>query len=460
MSKAKIFYHDIGDYLNREDKLDIVKKFGSIGNPEIPWKELTPNEHGDWIAIRNESFDTFIPMQPEKKFDLKSETFFNNYAVGINTARDAWAYNFSLKKLSQNMVRMIDNYNSEVNKLEKDSSHTLISDSKIISWSVNLKQDAKKMRHHSFNSIFNRESVYRPFCKQFLYFDRPFIERPGINSAFYPNENIENITICISPSPNDGISLLISKDLTNLHFNGDTQCFPLYFYEKNNQAQQGLFDNATSSESEYIRREGVSDFILERAIKQYGVSTNSTAAITKEDIFYYVYGFLHSPEYRTMFTNDLKKMLPRLPLVDDVKDFWAFSNAGRKLAELHLNYETVPPFEDVIVTGNDSGLYTVEKMRFPKKGQKDTIIYNSKISISNIPEEAYEYVVNGKSAIEWIMERYAVTKHKDSGITNNPNDWAEEVGNPRYILNLVLSIINVSVQTVGIVKSLPKVEFD
>jgi predicted helicase len=173
-----------------------------------------------------------------------------------------------------------------------------------------------------------------------------------------------------------------------------------------------------------------------------------------------VYGFLHSPEYRETFANDLKKMLPRLPLVDDVRDFWAFSNAGRKLADLHINYETVPYFEGVTIKGEDSGFYQVEKMRFPKKDQKDTILFNSKIVISDIPEKAYEYVVNGKSAIEWIMERYQVTTHKESGIKNDPNDWAAKVGNPRYILDLLLSIINVSMQTVDIVASLPKVKFD
>jgi predicted helicase len=172
-----------------------------------------------------------------------------------------------------------------------------------------------------------------------------------------------------------------------------------------------------------------------------------------------VYGFLHSNEYRETFANDLKKMLPRLPLVEEVKDFWAFSNAGRKLAELHLNYEMVAPFEDTKVSGDDGKFYTVDKMRFPKKDQKDTIIYNSKITISNIPAKAYEYVVNGKSAIEWIMERYQVSTHKESGITNNPNDWATETDNPRYILDLLLSVINVSMQTVEIVNSLPKVDF-
>jgi predicted helicase len=172
-----------------------------------------------------------------------------------------------------------------------------------------------------------------------------------------------------------------------------------------------------------------------------------------------VYGILHSQEYRIAFANDLKKMLPRLPLVDDVRDFWKFSKAGRQLAELHIEYESVPPYPEVKVTGDDSGYFKVQKMRFPKKGQKDTIIFNSNIIISNIPDKAYEYVVNGKSAIEWIMERYQVTVDKKSQIKNDPNDWAAEVGNPRYILDLLLSIINVSVQTVDIVNQLPKLDF-
>jgi predicted helicase len=152
-------------------------------------------------------------------------------------------------------------------------------------------------------------------------------------------------------------------------------------------------------------------------------------------------------------------MLPRLPLVEDVRDFWKFSKAGRALAELHINYESVPPYKGVKVTGAESKFYTVEKMRFPKKDQKDTIYYNSKITIENIPAKAYEYVVNGKSAIEWIMERYEIKTHKESGIRNDPNDWSKEVGNPRYILDLLLSVINVSVQTVEVVEGLPEVKF-
>jgi predicted helicase len=213
-----------------------------------------------------------------------------------------------------------------------------------------------------------------------------------------------------------------------------------------------MFDD--DERNKFIRREAITDFIFHSAKKLYGTN------VTKEDIFYYVYGFLHNNEYRETFANDLKKMLPRLPLLEDVRDFWAFSKAGRKLAELHLYYESVAPHPSLNVLGDDGSFYTVEKMRFPKKDQKETIIFNSKITISNIPMEAYEYKVNGKSAIEWVMERYQVTAHKENGIVNDPNDWANEVGNPRYILDLLLSVINVSIQTVDIVKSLPRVKFD
>ena len=173
-----------------------------------------------------------------------------------------------------------------------------------------------------------------------------------------------------------------------------------------------------------------------------------------------MYGILHSPDYRAEFKNDLKKMLPRIPLVDEPRDFWKFSKAGRALADLHINYEGVESYPDIEVRGAESEFYTVQKMRFPKKDQKHTIIYNSKIAITNIPAVAYEYMVNGKSAIEWIMERYQVKTDKKSGIKNDPNDWAKEVGNPRYILDLLLSIINVSIQTVEIVNALPKLKFE
>ncbi|MCL1877918.1 MAG: hypothetical protein FWF80_03600 [Defluviitaleaceae bacterium] len=173
---------------------------------------------------------------------------------------------------------------------------------------------------------------------------------------------------------------------------------------------------------------------------------------------FYVYGFLHSPAYRATFADDLKKSLPRIPFVESAEDFWAFSRSGRELAALQLNYETVPPLPEVTVNGDRSNLH-VKKMRFPAKDRKDTIRYNPRLSVSNIPPKAYDYIVNGKSAIEWVMERYQVKTDKASGITNDPNLYAQESGKPDYILNLLLSVIAVSVKTVEIVKTLPSLKF-
>jgi predicted helicase len=470
--KATIHYHDIGDYLDREQKLKIVKQFKTFGNPQFPLSTLQPNEHGDWISVRNDSFSTFFPIAAEKKFDQKTLTYFLTYSLGLATGRDAWVYNSSKEKLQENVIQSLNFYNSQSKQFkEKIELNPKIkvddfidADPKKVSWNRNLKEDLQRLKIHTFNKSSLYVGNYRPFFKQNLYFDKDYNAMLYQNKKLFPTPYSENIVIAVSGLGHQKeFSPFIANKIMDLQVVDKGQCFPLYYYEENNATQKGLFD--TDESQQYVRRDAISDFILERAIKQYG------NRVTKEDIFYYVYGFLHCPEYRITFANDLKKMLPRLPLVESPNDFWKFSKAGRQLAELHINYESVPPYEGLTVTGaellsfldsesSETKKYRVEKMRFPKKGQKDTIIYNSRITIEGIPDKAYEYVVNGKSAIEWIMERYQITTHKESGIKNDPNDWATEVGNPRYILDLLLSIINVSLKTVDIVNDLPKVNFE
>jgi predicted helicase len=460
VQKATIHYHDIGDYLNREEKLEKVKKLANVSNEEMNWKTLLPNEQGDWICQRNNLFDTFFELTPDQKYNVKSETFFVINSNGLQSNRDNWVYNYSIEKLKQNILSHINFYNEQVEefKNEKGKNPQLISgDFKDnnpikISWSSSLVSNLERFIKAKFEDDKICDAMYRPFTKQKLYFGDKMIHRRGQFKEFFPNNKFENKVICFGNS--NSPSALITNGYGDSNFSGYMQCFPLYYYEERPIQSRTLFDEG--GDSEYIRRDGVSDFILERSKKQYGKN------VTKEDIFYYVYGFLHSPEYREKFANDLKKMLPRLPLMEDVRDFWAFSKAGRRLAELHIHYENVPPYHTLQVSENLKGFddYRVEKMRFPRKDQKDTIVYNSKITVSNIPAKAYEYVVNGKSAIEWIMERYQITVHKESGIRNDPNDWAAEVGKPRYILDLLLSIVNVSVQTVEIVEGLPKVDFE
>jgi predicted helicase len=458
--KAVIHYHDIGDYLDQKQKLSIIKKFRTVNSPKMEWQTLEPNEHGDWISVRNDVFGTFISLGDKDDKNNKSTFFVPLYSNGVKTNRDAWVYNFGLQSVRRNVQRSIDFYNDQLDLFQAafQINQELIvedfinNDETKISWSRALRNDIARNRRYTYDDKNIIKAAYRPYFKQYLYFHREIINDVALIPKLFPTSNTKNLVICVSGvGVTKEFSAIITDTLPDLELIGKSQCFPLYYYEEKIIAQTNLFEKAGVN---YVRRDGVSDFILKQARERYG------NMVSKEDIFYYVYGFLHSPEYRETFSADLKKMLPRLPMVQETKDFWAFSKAGRKLAELHINYETVAAAEGVEVKGAESGHFRVEKMRFPSKEDKSSIIYNSKITIENIPAETYEYIVNGKSAIEWILERYQVTTHKDSGIKNDPNDWADEVGNPRYILDLILSVIRVSVETVAIVKGLPRVKFE
>ena len=468
MEKATIHYYDIGDYLSREDKLRIIRQFGSIEN--IPWTIIHPNEHGDWLNKRSETFKLFMPIEPEKKFADGQKAFFCVNGPAVATGRDAWVYNFSTFKVKRNMHSMIDFYDVQrqnyIKILTENPSIQLenvidVNDAKI-SWTVNLKKDVERNVCHEYSNNV-REVLYRPFCKEQLYYSSGFIERIGVTPKMFPTLAHKNLVIGVScKGTNNVLSVFISDKIFDYHSFGDTQCFPLYWYEDTfAKVERDFFEEQTER---YVRHDGVTDWILDAARRQYGYK------VGKEDLFYYVYGLLHSPDYRAAFSADLKKSLPRLPLVGSADDFWAFSQAGRRLAALHLNYEEVEPYRKCDIsfgayTDKDGVMnYRVEKMRFGKKDtktvDKSVIHYNDGITITKVPAEAYEYVVNGKSAVEWVMERYAVTTDKKSQITNDPNDWAREHGDDKYIFNLLLCVITVSVKTVEIVKGLPKLKFE
>lgn len=485
--KATIHYHDIGDYLTREQKLKIVKDFKSIRN--IEWLKLTPNDRNDWINVRDGVFDSLINLAPEKKFTVSANSFFSTYIIGLATNRDAWAYNFSKMSVDNNMTNMIEAYNKETENFKSKHSlnpkltvdEVVNSDTTKISWTRALKKHAERGDQFLYNPALKREAYYRPFTSLILYYCDDFIESPGLNKVIFPTkeQGNENRVICVSGIGHQKpFSSLITNKLIDLQVVDKDQCFPLYWYEDNKNKQRTLFDEQTGGK--FIRRDGITDWILKEVRGRYHASN-----ITKEMIFYYVYGLLHSEDYRTRFAADLKKSLPRIPIVENLNDFMDFYQYGKKLADLHLNYESVDPYPGVVVKGDrkvtmetkrdpatggfieettnpdDYEYFHIwDKMRFKSKEDKSIIIYNGNITIENIPAKAYEYIVNGKSAIEWIVERYCVSRDKKSLIMNDCNDWGKEHHKPRYILDLLLSVINVSVQTVDIVKALPKLKFD
>ena len=464
-----LYYHDIGDYLSREDKLKRITAFGSYR--KIDWQRLQPNEAGDWVGQRNPEFQKFIPLGDKE--NEKTTKFFDLYSQGILTSRDSWAYNFSKETLTKNIRATVKFFNEqsdayaafkktkefaklqETPRFNEDAyiGEFIDKDERKISWSGNLKGELQQGNLLKFDRDAAIQATYRPYCKQWLYFNRRFNERVYQMPRLFPDSEHGNLVISVSGiGASKGFSALITDSVSNFHFHDTGQCFPLYRYIENEDGGRTKKRSLFEADSRFTRKDAISDEILKRFRTQYD------AAIKKEDIFYYVYGILHSPEYKLRFADDLKKMLPRIPFA---KDFKAFSTAGRNLAKWHLGYETVEPYKlEESGTRNVDGetRYRVSKMIFGKKDgkpDKSVVVYNSHITLSGIPLEAYDYVVNGKSAIEWIMERYQLTTDKDSGITNDPNDWSED---PRYIVDLVKRIVRVSLETMKIVHALPALE--
>jgi predicted helicase len=481
-SPCEISYYAVEDYLSREEKLGVITSFQSVNgiHRAKKWQRLKPNASHDWINQRDPAFELFVSIGDKK--DDSAKTIFESYSSGVKTCRDTWCFNFSKTALVKNMRSMIAFYDEQVTGFTKVSAGKpkaelpelaekfIDTNPKHISWSRGLLTDLTRLTRRDFRPDAVRQGIYRPFCKQWAYFDKHLNDMVYRMPSVFPKGSLENRAICMTSVGNRvEFSAVICDVLPDLHMadkNGASQCFPLYLYNKDEPADGELLGLVTQ-DGELIdghrRREAITDDILADFRAAY------EKKVTKEDIFYYVYGILHSPEYRTRFASDLKKMLPRIPFTQEKKDFWKFSQAGRDLAEWHLNYETVEPYpvneHRSDLTLDPATAYLVQKMTFGRptaeqkasgdKHDKTTIHYNSHVSLSGIPLEAYEYVVNGKPAIEWIIERYQISIDKDSGIKNDPNDWAKEHNQPCYILDLLKRVVRVSLETMKIVNSLP-----
>lgn len=458
-----ILYNAVDDYLSREDKLAYLEQYSSVG--VIDFKEVIPNEFNDWISHRSEDKSYIDALAISCK--LEQLGMFETHSLGVASGCDPWAYNSSVQKLKTNIEKMLSVYNAQIDIF--DGNFESIERSKrLISWTDRLKSDLKRKVHHSIDVDKLTQSLYRPFVKTNLYFAPAFNQRQYLNKILFGNAgSLDNLVITTSGSGRN-FSILISDIVTDLNLHtGGSQCFPLYIYEEvkleKEVGSSNLFDSShdfTVGETKYKRTDGISN----EGLKHFQAAYPSEQ-ITKGDIFYYTYGLLHSEEYRERYADNLTKELPRIPCVKKAEDFWAFSKAGRDLAHWHLNYETVEPYKATLDTGStmynqltDADFY-VEKMKFAKKGEKGTVVYNKRITIKDIPVEAYNYVVNGKPALEWVIERQGVSTHKDSGIVNDANDWAiETMNNAAYPLELFLRVITVSLETMKIVTALPKLD--
>jgi predicted helicase len=345
------------------------------------------------------------------------------------------------------------------------------SDPTKISWSRATKNDLARFIERSFKPDGISKSLYRPFTKEWSYFDRGFNEMVYQVNKIFPNSAIKNKVICVSGvGARSGFSVLMSDIKTDFQTMDNGQNYPLKLFEEiaestNVMSGGGLFDSTDLViEDGYQVKDGITNEAL-NYFENFYKNDLKGSQIQKEDIFYYIYGILHSPEYRRRYFDNLTKELPRIPAVKGYEDFRSFSECGRKLGELHMNYENVDPYPiSVEINGKSpdqlsDAEFRVIKMKFASKADKSCVIYNEKITLSNIPIEAYEYVINGRPALEWVMERQTITTHKDSGIVNDANTWAKEtMDDAAYPLKLFQRVITVSLETMKIVDSLPKLD--
>jgi predicted helicase len=478
--RGKIHLHDIGDYLTREEKLERIARASSVNNMNAAnaWLIITPNEHGDWLKQRDSRFEEFLAIADKEGAEQRD--LFVNYSQGVLTARDGWCVSSSKDAMLTNMQVMISVYNGEVARFIASAPNFenakaretfvdgfVIDDATKISWTGNLKTALGKRQKITFVEDRAAPTAYRPFLRQWLYFDRKLNERVYQIPRIFPVAGYENRVISVSGiGARAGFSALMLDVIPNFHTIDTGQSFPRYIYEAAKlDDENGLFAGQDDDASSYTRRDAITDEGLAHFVAAYPSET-----ITKDDLFHYVYGLLHSEDYRERYADNLTKQLPRIPLMKRQADFWALVEAGHALGDLHVNYESAEPYHVTIKEGDlrlanipdPVAYFRVEKMKFAgKRGEvdKSTVIYNPRITITGIPLEAYDYVVNGKPALEWVMERQCVKTDAASGIVNDANRYANEtVGDPAYPFNLFCRVITVSLETMKIVRALPALD--
>ena len=471
-----ILFHDIGNGLDRKQKLDIVKRFGSIRGIEDAggWTKIVPDSHGDWLDQRNAGLEAYTKIGDKK--DIAGDVLFDNYSLGVVTNRDPWCINFSRTVLAENIRSTIEFYNDEMARWKiatetaKPTGGALPNiddfvtvDTNRISWTRSLKQDVRRGKELQQGDGVFVPCVYRPFAKQWQFFSRRLNEMVNQMPRVFPNAELPNRVIAVTgKGGRSGFSALMMDALPNLHTIDTGQCFPFWLYEGDDDAEADLLGERIPG---YRRLDAITDYGLQHFRTAY-----PTESVSREDIFHYIYGLLHSEDYRSRFRANLSKELPRIPCVKPVEDYRAFRDAGKRLGELHVGYESVEPYLATIDTGGKllmtapEEVYRVTKMRHPGSGRnkdRSTVIYNAHITIRDIPEAAWEYVVNGKPALAWVMERQCVRTDKASGIVSDANRYAiETVGDPRYPLDLFLRIITVSLETMKVVRRLPELTIE
>ena len=455
---AIIRYHNIGDCLSREEKLGLVS---NARLEEIRWGRIVPNAQGDWIHQRSDNYLQLRPVaiiRSESVAPNDLSPLFEQPSLGAMAKRDTWVFNSSGQRLRELVRRQVTFYNEQVEALSSGSGEVTI-DPKRFKWNDNIEQRARRGIFAEVHPQGFRSAIYRPFFRQHFYLDRTLNARLYRVPAIFPTVTTRNPAIlveCGLRTPGRSTAALavnlIAEQAAGAGASGNPcQILARYVYDAPADDRQGSL-----LPEKPRRRDNITDGALADYRASYG------GKVMKDHIFAYVYGILHSPDYRERYSADLARLLPRIPEVASVKDFWAFAEAGQRLLDLHIGYEEAEPYhlDELISPSVPDGpeRYRVQKMRWggsTKVPDRSIIVCNDWITLAGIPEEAHDYVVGPRSALAWLLDRFQMKTDKASGIVNDPNDWGAEVGNPRYIIDLVKRVTTVSVETMAVVKSLP-----
>jgi predicted helicase len=432
-----LYYYRVPEFWRKTEKLEFLHTSGNING--INWQELQPDEKYTWLTEGLQSeFASFLAIgtKEAKARGAQDSAIFRIYSGGIKTNRDEWTYDFRQVALFTKMKRFIETYNSELDRWRRNGGNNLAVDAFVtyddtkIKWSRDLKLDLLRNHFVEFSESKVHISLYRPYCKRWLFFDRILNEEIYQQLQIFPPfmREEENCAICLTAiGTSKSFHCLTVGCLPDIHLTGDTQCFPYYTYAEDGRN----------------RRENITDRALAQFRARYGEQ------VTKWDIFHYVYAMLHHPQYRERYAENLKRELPRIPLLKDRAAFNTCVRIGKQLMELHLHYEQAPEYPLQWLENNDVPVsWYVQKMRL--SADKSALAVNEWLTLAGIPQECFQYHLGNRSALEWVIDQYQVSTDKRSGITSDPNQLDDE----QYIVRLVGKVITVSMETVKLVEEL------
>ena len=440
-SQTQNFYACVDELWRKEDKYNHLNS--KLHYQNVEWERMTPDKRNTWLTEGlHAEFDTFIPMgnkAAKAAKDAAVYVIFKTYSLGVSTNRDAWAYNFNQDNLTDNVSRMIENYNTEVDRWKRRDNKRVelddfvMSDEEKIKWSSGLKQKLRSGKIAEFSSTKIRQALYRPFTKSNLFFDRVMNQAVNLFPSIFPTleSEVNNRVIVVSDHGfRSDFSVLMTNVIPDLHALSTSDGFQCFSFS--------TYDEAGTN-----RDENITDWALAAFRTHYRDNT-----LTKWDIFHYNYGLLHHSGYRETYQANLKRDLPHIPFAEN---FWGFAEAGERLADLHVNYESQPEYDKLkLIQNPDVPLnWRVEKMKLSK--DKTSLIYNDFLTLGNIPPKAFDYRLGTRSALEWIVDQYRVKTDKRSGIVNDPN----RADDPQYIVKLIGKVITVNLETVEITDKLP-----